>query len=563
MSTAGEHKRIAPEWEKVPIIVLMTMEQPLRERRQGLPSVVLVLLVLMMSFLSQLARAQGTNPCGVVDAIDYPIDGVSIENDDFGMYRAGFNGRHTGIDMAFARYGDPVRAAARGRVTFSDPAGWDTEKGVVIIEHVFPDDSIYFTLYGHMEEVNGRTFPKVGDCVERGQIIGSVGHPSRGAPHLHYEIRTKDAATGGPGYWYADPLDGGWLHPIDFTEQWRVRLNPAFRMIVTAGAGPTAPPLWNSDGTVTFAEQYHLERRDDHGDTLWRLDAQGLDGVVNLPDGRLLGRTTDDQIIIVDGANARFAASWKADRPLRSPPIRIGDSIVFVSDDNRVVSYDAAGKLTWQTDQLGTHIERYAQSGNHLAVSAGQDKGFKLWVIDPTGATVYQATAASPIIPVPTSNGGFIVMTGSQVGLLNADMALKPLMDVGQALNRDSQIAIDPAGNVVLYPGKGQTIYGYAANGGLRWQSKLPTPQLLTPLVGVGSGCLAYVLTYDGGLLVYRASDGALRGLATLYAGGVQGHPAARFLNVSPDDQVQFSAGYLSIATIDGPTLANDCKRSS
>jgi hypothetical protein len=31
---------------------------------------------------------------------------------------------------------------------------------------------------------------------------------------------------------------------------------------------------------------------------------------------------------------------------------------------------------------------------------------------------------------------------------------------------------------------------------------------------------------------------------------------------VSPDDQVQFSAGYLSIATIDGPTLANvDCKR--
>jgi hypothetical protein len=173
---------------------------------------------------------------------------------------------------------------------------------------------------------------------------------------------------------------------------------------------------------------------------------------------------------------------------------------------------------------------------------------------------VYQATSASPIIPVAASKGAFILMTGSQVGRLNPDMSFKPLMDVGQPLNRDSQIALDPAGNAVLYPGRGQTIFGYAANGGLRWQSSLPSPQLQPPLLGVGAGCLDYVLTFDGGLVTYRAADGALRGMVSLYAGGVQGHPAARFLNVSADDQVQFSAGYLSIATIDGPTLANDCK---
>src|SRR5512140_2905516 len=106
--------------------------------------VLLILLALLLTPSPQPTHAQGANPCGIVDAIDYPIDGVSIENDDFGMYRAGFGGRHTGIDMAFARYGDPVRAAARGLVTFSDPAGWDTEKGVVIIEHVFPDNSLFF-----------------------------------------------------------------------------------------------------------------------------------------------------------------------------------------------------------------------------------------------------------------------------------------------------------------------------------------------------------------------------------------------------------------------------------
>src|SRR5215475_13635555 len=148
-----------------------------------------IVLTILALLPLQITHAQGTDPCGVVDSIDYPIDGVSIQNDDFGMYRAGFGGWHTGIDMAFARYGDPVRAAARGRVTFSVPAGWDIEKGVVIIEHVFPDNSIYFTLYGHMEEINGRSFPKVGECVERGQIIGSVGHPAQEAPHLHYEVR--------------------------------------------------------------------------------------------------------------------------------------------------------------------------------------------------------------------------------------------------------------------------------------------------------------------------------------------------------------------------------------
>src|SRR5439155_21203225 len=149
-----------------------------------------------------------------------------------------------------------------GRVTYSDVAGWDTEKGVVIIEHTFPpDDSVFYTLYGHMEEVNGHKFPRVGQCVEKGDVVGAVGHPSRGAPHLHYEIRTMRSSAGGPGYWPVDPLDGGWLHPIDFTEQWQLRLNPAFRSMITAGGGPTAPPLWQADGGAVFAEEYHMEQR--------------------------------------------------------------------------------------------------------------------------------------------------------------------------------------------------------------------------------------------------------------------------------------------------------------
>src|SRR5690606_8933562 len=78
--------------------------------------------------------------CGVVDDIDYPInidDTLEERYDDFGVYRARFGGNHVGLDIGFNRWGDPVYAAARGRVTYSDIEGWDTEKGVVIVEHFF------------------------------------------------------------------------------------------------------------------------------------------------------------------------------------------------------------------------------------------------------------------------------------------------------------------------------------------------------------------------------------------------------------------------------------------
>src|SRR5262249_50901227 len=144
-------------------------------------------------------------------------------------------------------------------------------------------------------------------------------------------------------------LDGGWMHPIDFTEQWRLRLNPYFRSMLTAGGGPVAVPLRHEDGTVTFVEEDHLEQRSAESQTIWRLDIQGLTGIIDLPDGRILGSTSDDQVIIVDSARARFAASWKPDRALRSPPLRLGDAIVFLTSDNRAVSYSVDGTVSWQT----------------------------------------------------------------------------------------------------------------------------------------------------------------------------------------------------------------------
>ena len=94
-------------------------------------------------------------------------------------------GFHPGIDIA-ASVGTPVRAAAAGTVAFS---GWDPEYGyLVVVEHGLGLE----TRYGH----NSRLSVAVGDRVERGQLVASVGTSGRSTgPHLHFEIRKDGVAV--------------------------------------------------------------------------------------------------------------------------------------------------------------------------------------------------------------------------------------------------------------------------------------------------------------------------------------------------------------------------------
>ena len=75
-----------------------------------------------------------------------------------------------------------------------------------------------------MEQTDDIHFLPVGTCVERGDIVGVVGWPSRGLPHLHYEIRNFLPDDGGPGYVAENPLLDGWYNPLDFTDLWRIAL---------------------------------------------------------------------------------------------------------------------------------------------------------------------------------------------------------------------------------------------------------------------------------------------------------------------------------------------------
>jgi murein DD-endopeptidase MepM/ murein hydrolase activator NlpD len=107
-------------------------------------------------------------------------------NNEYGFRRNPFGGRsyefHGGLDID-GNKGDSVIAPANGVIT---KAGWQGGYGNLIeIDH----GNGLVTRYGHLSRVDVR----VGDNIQRGQLVGLVGSTGRSTgPHLHYELRLND-----------------------------------------------------------------------------------------------------------------------------------------------------------------------------------------------------------------------------------------------------------------------------------------------------------------------------------------------------------------------------------
>jgi len=109
----------------------------------------------------------------------WPIRGEISSN--FGWRSNPFGGgsqHHDGIDIRAAT-GTPIRATGGGTVTFS---GWRNGYGhTVTINH----GNGITTMYAH----NSRNLVRVGQRVERGEIIAHVGSTGLATgPHVHYEV---------------------------------------------------------------------------------------------------------------------------------------------------------------------------------------------------------------------------------------------------------------------------------------------------------------------------------------------------------------------------------------
>lgn len=84
-------------------------------------------------------------------------------------------------------FGDAVVASAGGTVTTRRDLG-DTSYGrYVVIDH----GNGFSTLYAHLSAFN----VSLGQSVNKGQRIGSVGSRGTSSPHLHYEQRVSGSAV--------------------------------------------------------------------------------------------------------------------------------------------------------------------------------------------------------------------------------------------------------------------------------------------------------------------------------------------------------------------------------
>ena len=111
-----------------------------------------------------------------------------MSSSPFGYRRDPFTGRaamHAGLDFRGAT-GTPIRAAAKGRVSFVGRKGG--YGNVVEIRH----GNGVLTRYAHMSKFDAR----VGDKVDAGETIGRIGSTGRSTgPHLHFEVRINNRAV--------------------------------------------------------------------------------------------------------------------------------------------------------------------------------------------------------------------------------------------------------------------------------------------------------------------------------------------------------------------------------
>lgn len=98
---------------------------------------------------------------------------------------------HTGIDLAVVSIPNPkICTVLDGKVVVSK-AGTTGYGNYVVIEHTLEDNSIIYTLYGHMKE--GSIMVAEGSDVKTGQVLGVMGSTGKSTgPHLHFEIRVGE-----------------------------------------------------------------------------------------------------------------------------------------------------------------------------------------------------------------------------------------------------------------------------------------------------------------------------------------------------------------------------------
>jgi len=458
----------------------------------------------------------------VVDLLDFPLDPPDANN---ALLVYGFGGGgtqyHNGDDWVLARgssFGAPVHSVGHGQVTYAEPHGWGTDKGVVIVRHIFSDGSTILSFYGHLDPASVTL--KVGDCVARGDRVGTIGRP-RSPPHLHFEIRSHMPTEPGSGYLSADPTSAGWEPPAQYIWNNRIATLPGVQWIRPSSVR----------STKVLGRLNH--------DTLAAIEDNELIGISVL-DGSLrwsqpISDTPADAMIDADrsliyvmhesgeleafrvldaqhgrsatGSQAAVMPAWKIQLDgVRVPtlmPLPDGGLVVStrrmaysrsaegsdLSVKRRMFGVSARGSLLWEYDVPAPHDwapadDRWALADDQLILSSsGGDAS--VWAIDKAGPRAWAAGSGG--CPVFTGDGLFIYDQEGVYRLNPATQAAELLYALPRAYPDLGDMVVLPEGGLLVAHADryDRRLIALNNDGSLRWQRSYAhvapgEPRLLT-----------------------------------------------------------------------------------
>ncbi|MBW4437331.1 MAG: M23 family metallopeptidase [Pleurocapsa minor GSE-CHR-MK-17-07R] len=466
--------------------------------------------------------------CGFADGFAFPVDTSAFSiTQDYAVQSGRFQGRyHTGEDWFIDRtpvsgttrgtaYGENVRAVANGRVVLSEPNAWGDDGGVILIEHTLPDNSIAYSMYGHITDETGIAFPANFACVRTGDVLAAVDDV-RPVPHLHFEIREGSNLTPGPGYVWLDPESLGYRRPGKFLINWNARLHDAYRWHIDLAdeSGPAAPPIVNSDNSLIYLDR-----------------AAGTERVVlATSDGRVLWRTLlSDDAVGLDAANADIVFADGGYQPVFNDgtlgtrqslgyPVQ---AVYASSPDLLVRTGDGAlQSLTLRPDAQTSPRENWRIAPADAVLSAAYSPAWRAWVTQspsgstqfvmaaPDGSLIDRAFLSEPAGLAAAPDGSAVLF--SRGGLWNVDASGTWTLrdpDFPFTGGEHASVALDESGRLFVFDGL--VAVAFNADGQGAWQT---APQF-QPLGGrnqliVRDNVLLLVSSY-GDIIAWRANTGA------------------------------------------------------
>lgn len=489
------------------------------------------LLILLAALMVVQVRAQ--EDCGLANTISYPVDTSQFRLvQDFAALSTRHQGRyHTGEDWAATRgtsYGQPVRAAAAGRVTYSSERGWGRDGGVVIIEHRFASGDIAYTQYGHILPTATMPFPPRLSCVQAGQVIGTIGD-ARPAPHLHFEVRSGSPDTPGPGYSRELPQTLNWLDPGRFISNQQAWLHQAhaWHVVLSDGQrGPIAPPLMLADQSLMILTDNFLRRVTPDGRILWRYTLEG-------PAVSITGHQGSPLLTYADGTMQRMSLdgapgeSWQVAASFAGAPFTLGDALVYPASGGGLVAIDNTRRIIlWQQADAEPFLRAHVTGVDNVALIALLSPDNRMRVYDADGAPIDDKSLRGPASFITGPEGGLFAYTRGGFWRIGAD-GLWSLAMVSAPSMQPAGAALRAEGRLILFDGERMQVYNQ--DDSLLWELPVNGVTGLSELDLIGGRLL---LTSTGGDIAAISTEGRLCAQLRVYS-----EPGARvWSDLGPDN---------------------------